>query len=80
MATNLEQELIAAGFSPTPLGLKGAIEWTGWTPPPDSTLAGYCTVCGCNAAYCGGPVDCGDLDPDVSKCSHWDEEAGEPDC
>ena len=42
--------------------------------------AGYCTVCGCNAAECGGLTDVGDLDPDTDACRCWDDELGEPVC
>ena len=40
MTNNLEQELIAAGFTPSPLGLKGVVEWTGWTPPAEDDRLG----------------------------------------
>ena len=30
---NLEHDLIAAGYTPVPLGLKGIVAWTGWHAP-----------------------------------------------
>lgn len=32
------------------------------------------------AAYCGGPTDYGDLDPDTDACDCYDDELGEPMC
>ena len=40
MTNNLEQDLIADGFTPSPLGLKGVVEWTGWTAPPEDDRLG----------------------------------------
>ena len=80
--SNLEQELLAAGFTPVRIPGKGALAFTGWIAPgtvPDR-YDGYCTVCGCNAAECGGPTDVGDLNPDTDACGCWDDEAGEPAC
>ena len=78
--SNLEHDLIASGYTPVPLGPTGIVDWTGWRAPPDGRHVGYCTVCRCSRWECNGPEDVGDLDPDVTACAHWDEEAGEADC
>ena len=84
--SNLENELRAAGFTPVPIESRdGAIKFTGWKAPLMEDVGtglpcGYCTVCGCNAAYCGGPTELGDLDPDTSLCGCYDDELGEPVC
>ena len=77
---NLEHDLIASGLhagSPRPNGIA---DWTagqrrrmGDTPATAPSVA--VAVWECN-----GPEDVGDLDPDVTACAHWDEEAGEPIC
>ena len=81
--SNLEDELLAAGYTPVRIETSaGIVEFTGWIAP--GTMAaeydGYCTVCGCHASYCGGPTDYGDMDPDTSLCRCYDEELGEPTC
>lgn len=92
--SNIEDELRAAGYTPIPLIVGGGLTFNGWIVPeqrkgylvpvaPSTAPAeyhGYCTVCGCNAAECGGPTDVGDLDPDTDACGCWDDEAGEPAC
>ena len=40
MTNNLEKDLIADGFTPSPIGLKGLAEWTGWTAPPEDDRLG----------------------------------------
>lgn len=144
--SNLNDDLMAAGFRPVPLDIDGVVAWTGWRAPdedvyeryygylteamyaqvermamPGKTLRSlmwvpalanaarrerlavvsawrsasmvlppdddwsptgleFCTVCGCDAGYCGGPTDVGDMDPDTSQCACYDEELGEPMC
>ena len=80
--SNLENELLAAGFTPVPLDIEGVIAFTGWIAPGTMSdeYSGYCTVCGCNAAECGGPTDTTDMDPDTSLCACYDEELEEPVC
>ena len=75
--SNLNDDLLAAGYTPVPLETEGAVAWTRWEPPVELD---YCTVCGCIAGHCHGPTDYGDLDPDTSRCDHWDDEAGESNC
>lgn len=80
--SHLHDELAAAGYTPYSIPSYGPALWVGWLapddqPPPDD---GYCTVCGCNAAYCGGPTDRSDMDPDTDLCSCYDDELGEPVC
>ena len=40
MTNNLEKDLIADGFTPSPIGLKGLAEWTGWTAPSEDDRLG----------------------------------------
>ena len=79
---NLKEELRAAGFTPVPLDIEGVVAFTTWIAPGTmpAEYDGYCTVCGCDAGECGGPTDYGDLDPDTSRCSCYDDELGEPMC
>ena len=51
MTNNLEQDLIADGFTPSPLGLKGVVEWTGWTAPPEDDRLGAETTPNTDAMY-----------------------------
>ena len=55
------------------------VEW----PEADDWFPGsldFCTICGCNAGHCGGPIERGDMDPDPTLCGCYDEELGEPMC
>ena len=65
--SNLNDELLAAGYTPVPLMIEGTeIELIGWIAPRSFTNNDvdrddvYCTVCGCEATYgpsaCGGPT------------------------
>ena len=76
--SNLEQELIEAGYIQLPSPVDGVAVFT-WLPLEHQD-AGYCTVCGCNAGECGGPTEPGDMDPDTSLCACYDDELGEPVC
>ena len=80
--SNLENDLLAAGFTPVPLDIEGVIVFTGWIAPGTmaAEYSGYCTVCGCNAGDCGGPTDPMDMDPDTDLCRCYDDELGEPVC
>ena len=78
--SNLENELLAAGFTPVPIPVEGVLAFTGWIAPEHQPDDGYCTVCGCNADHCGGPTDRGDMDPDTSLCTCYDDELEEPVC
>ena len=40
MSSLLEQDLIADGFTPSYIGLKGVVEWTGWSAPPEDDRLG----------------------------------------
>ena len=35
MASNLHEELMAAGFTPVPIPVEGVVAWTGWRAPED---------------------------------------------
>ena len=82
MTSNLEQDLMAAGFTPVPIPIEGVVAWTGWRapdaadPPEDDEV---CSDCGCFRWCCGGPGRYADPGAETT-CACWDEEAREPNC
>ena len=58
--SNLEHDLIEAGYTPVPLGPKGIVVWTGWTAPVDDMPGQpYLVDCDCCAGL-GYVHDCPD--------------------